>query len=301
MNVLVVGGSGLIGGEIALHLKANGHDVTIMSRTSPVAPALASLSFIQADYINDTIDPARLEGFDWLVFSAAADIRNVPMDGSESPDSFYARANDKAVPEFIAAAKAAGVKKVVYIGTFYPQVAPQQIGVCPYVTSRHNTCESVLALADEHFSVFALNAPFVLGFIEGLPVPHLSAIVDYASGKIPDMPDFAPVGGTNHITSKSVAEAALNAFNQGTSGTAYLIGDVNLTWQEYLELWFSAAGNPKTLPVLDQEHPMFPYVIQFAGPGTTVSFELDTQTQTELDYSRNQISAMIETVVAAHR
>ncbi|CAA0125628.1 3 beta-hydroxysteroid dehydrogenase/Delta 5--_4-isomerase [BD1-7 clade bacterium] len=301
MNVLVVGGSGLIGGEIALHLKANGHDVTIMSRKPPVAPALASFSFIQADYINDTIDPARLEGFDWLVFSAAADIRNVPMDGSESPDSFYTRANDKAVPEFIATAKAAGVKKVVYIGTFYPQVAPQQIGVCPYVTSRHNTCESVLALADESFSVFALNAPFVLGFIEGLPVPHLAAIVDYASGKIPDMPDFAPIGGTNHITSKSVAEAALNAFTQGTSGTGYLIGDVNLTWQEYLELWFAAAGSPKTLPVLDQEHPMFPYVIQFAGPGATVSYEPDAQTQTELDYSRNQISAIIDAVVAAHR
>ncbi|MBQ0796936.1 NAD-dependent epimerase/dehydratase family protein [Zhongshania sp.] len=32
MNVLVVGGSGLIGGEIALHLKSQGHDITIMAR-----------------------------------------------------------------------------------------------------------------------------------------------------------------------------------------------------------------------------------------------------------------------------
>ena len=32
MKVLVVGGTGLIGGEIALYLQENGHAVTMMSR-----------------------------------------------------------------------------------------------------------------------------------------------------------------------------------------------------------------------------------------------------------------------------
>jgi dihydroflavonol-4-reductase len=54
-------------------------------------------------------------------------------------EQFYQRANDEAVPAFLAAARDAGIRRVVYIGTFYPQVAPQQVGICPYVTSRHNT------------------------------------------------------------------------------------------------------------------------------------------------------------------
>ena len=41
MKVLVVGGTGLIGGEIALYLQKNGHDVTLMSRKPTTAAALA--------------------------------------------------------------------------------------------------------------------------------------------------------------------------------------------------------------------------------------------------------------------
>ncbi len=47
MNVLVVGGSGLIGGDAALYLKSHGHNVTIMARNKPTAPALAALPFLQ--------------------------------------------------------------------------------------------------------------------------------------------------------------------------------------------------------------------------------------------------------------
>ena len=36
MKVLVIGGSGLIGGEAALHMSALGHDVSIMSRPRSV-------------------------------------------------------------------------------------------------------------------------------------------------------------------------------------------------------------------------------------------------------------------------
>ena len=300
MKVLVVGGSGLIGGEIALYLEENGHDVTLMARKAPQAEPLKHFAWMKGDYINDEISTEALAAFDWLVFSAAADIRNVPQDGSVTPEAFYQQANDIAVPHFVANAKAAGVKKVVYVGTFYPQVAPQQIGECPYVTSRHNTCEGLMALSDDNFEVFALNAPFVLGHIDGIAAPHLTALVDYAKGKLEGMPVFAPQGGTNHMTSRSIAEASLNAFTQGTPGTAYLIGDENFTWKEYLELWFKAAGNPQDIPLLEEEHPMFPYIIQFAGPNAVVSYEPDERASQDLAYSRNRMESMIKTVIAAN-
>ena len=299
MKVLVVGGTGLIGGEIALYLRKNGHDVTLMSRTPTSVPALADMAFLQGDYINDDVSDGRLRGFDWLVFSAAADIRNLPQDGSVTPESFYTKANDEAVPRFFEAARDAGISRAVMVGTFYPQVAPQQIGVCPYVTSRHNTDVKVRALSNEHFNVCCLNAPFVLGHIEGLNVPYIDALAEYARGNIPGLPIFAPKGGTNHISARSLAQAALNALEKGESGKGYLIGDENYSWKEYLELWFEAAGNPLELELMDDDHPMFPNVIMFAGAGATVSYEPDADDMAVLDYERKQIQGLIREIVAA--
>lgn len=50
MNVLVVGGSGLLGGHAGLYLHEQGWDVTIASRNAPTAPLLAALPFISLDY-----------------------------------------------------------------------------------------------------------------------------------------------------------------------------------------------------------------------------------------------------------
>jgi nucleoside-diphosphate-sugar epimerase len=299
MKVLVVGGTGLIGGEIALYLKKNGHDVTLMSRTPTGVPALADMAFLQGDYINDDVSDGRLRGFDWLVFSAAADIRNLPQDGSVTPESFYTKANDEAVPRFFEAARDAGISRAVMVGTFYPQVAPQQIGVCPYVTSRYNTDVKVRALCNEHFNVCCLNAPFVIGRIEGLNVPYIDALAEYARGNIPGLPIFAPKGGTNHISARSLAQAALNALEKGESGKGYLIGDENYSWKEYLELWFEAVGNPLELELRDDDHPMFPNVIMFAGAGATVSYEPDADDMAVLDYERKQIQGLIQEIVAA--
>ena len=301
MKVLVVGGTGLIGGEIALHLQENGHAVTIMSRRPSKVPKLAQLPFLQGNYIEDDVTDGRLQGFDWLVFAAAADIRNLPQDGSVTPEAFYARANDEAVPRFFQAAKQAGIRRAVYIGTFYPRVAPQQIGVCPYVTSRHNTDLAVRALGDDGFNVCSLDVPFVLGQIEGLEVPHIAALAEYARGNIPGLPLFAPKGGTNHISSHSLAQAALNALQKGESGKAYLVGDENLSWKAYLELWCEAVGNPRDLDIRDDDHPMFPNVIMFAGPGATVSYEPDARDMALLDYDRGQIGALIRQIAAANR
>jgi nucleoside-diphosphate-sugar epimerase len=299
MHVLVVGGTGLIGGEIALYLAQNGHDVTLMARTPTTVPGLADMPFLQGDYIKDDLPDGRLKGFDWLVFSAAADIRNLPRDGSTTPEEFYTRVNDEAVPRFFAAARDAGIRRAVMIGTFYPQVAPRQIGVCPYVTSRHNTDVAVRALSTDQFKVNSLNAPFVLGLIQGLEVPYISALAAYARGDIPGLPVFAPQGGTNHISARSLAQATLGALGKGEPGKAYLLGDENYTWKEYLELWFAAAGNPLVLEVRDDDHPLFPNSIMFAGPGATVSYTPDAKDLALLGYDRDQIPGLIWKIVAA--
>ncbi len=303
MKILIVGGTGLIGGDAALYFKDQGHDVTLIARKPSTVKALAELPFIQTDYITDDINDGRLKGFDALFFSAAADIRNIPLDGSISPDDFYNKANDIAVPQFFQAAKNAGIKKCVYIGTFYPQIAPEKIGSCPYVTSRHNTCEAVMALNDESFHVSALNPPFVLGHIDGMNIPHIQALVDYALGKIPEMPVFAPQGATNHVSSQSIAIAALSILTKKLKPKAYLIGDENLNWQEYLQRWFDAAASSQNtsaqqVPLQETEHPMFPYVIQFAGVNAEVSYEMSQEDIQALDFPSGQVTPLIKEIAS---
>ena len=299
MKTLVVGGSGLIGGTIALALREQGHSVTIMARNSPTTPVLAEFDFLQCDYIHDDLTDGRLDGFEALVFSAAADIRNVPMDGSIGIEAFYQQANDIAVPQFFKAAREAGIGKAVYIGTFYPQVAAQKIGSCPYVTSRHNTDQAVRSLATDDFRVCSLNAPFVLGHIAGLEIPHIDALIAYAKGALEGLPLFAPKGGTNHISAPSLAQATLNALKNAEPGRAYLVGDQNFSWKEYLEMWCTAAGNPQSLEVLEDDHPMLPNVIMFAGAGATISYQPNESDLQVLNYARNQIKPLIEEIVAA--
>ncbi len=298
MNVLVVGGTGLIGGEAALQLRNAGHTVTLMSRKPPACRALTAFEFVAGDYVKDDVSHGELAGFDALVFAAAADIRQLPLDGSIAPEDFYYATNTVAVPRFFAAAKAAGISRAVYIGSFYSMVAPERVDICPYVRSRHAADTAVRALGDSTFSVCSLNAPFVLGYLPGLEVPHLDALVDYARGRIPGLPVFAPRGGTNHITSRSLGEAIANALDHGENGRAYLVGDENYPWKDYLELWFAAAGNSTELEVRDEDHPMLPDAIMFAGVGTTVSYEPDANTVKTLSYGRNKIRSMIKEIVS---
>ena len=57
MKILVVGGTGLIGGHAALLLRSQGHTVAIAGRKAPSpGSALADLEFVQGDYINYTVE-----------------------------------------------------------------------------------------------------------------------------------------------------------------------------------------------------------------------------------------------------
>ncbi len=211
-------------------------------------------------------------------------------------EAFYTRYNSEGIPRFFAAAKAAGIKRAVYIGTFYPQVAPEKIETSPYVRSRALADEAIRAMSDDSFVVCSLNAPFVLGHLPGLEVEHLYYAYLYAKGLMEGVPLFAPEGGTNHITTPSLSEAVLGALEHGESGRAYLVGDENLSWKAYFELWCDAVGNPQDLEVRSEEHPLLPDMIMFAGRGATVSYQ--PEGVRELGYGTGRVAEAIAELVA---
>ncbi len=76
-------------------------------------------------------------------------------------------------------------------------------------------------------------------------------------------------GGGNFMTCRSVAQAMLGGLLRGESGKSYLVGDVNLTWQDFYGLWYEAAGNPRRFEVRDEEHPILSReIISYLGGGT---------------------------------
>ena len=175
-TVLIVGGTGLTGAHAALHLRAQGHDVTLMSRNAPGPVCLADFPHRVANYVDNAVSEDVLAEFDHMVFAAGADIRQFPP--GEDEEDYYNRVNIEAIPAFFRSARDAGMSSAVYIGSYYPQVVPETIEKSIYVRSRHLADEGVRALNTEAFRVCSLNAPFILGAVPGMRIPHLEMLVD---------------------------------------------------------------------------------------------------------------------------
>lgn len=292
MKTLIVGGTGLTGATTAVHLAEKGHQVTLMSRHAADNPALSQFEWIKGDYIHDTFSAEVLGQFDNLVFAAGADIRMLPPEASD--EAFFEQANTQAIPRFFQAAKQAGIKRAVYVGTYYPQVAPDKIETSAYVKSRYLADTAIRALSDDSFAVCSINAPFILGCFSGVAAPHLEALVHYCAGFIPELSLVAPEGGVNHISAKSMAQAISGALEKGEGGKAYLVGDANISWKQYFDWFCKAAGNPIDIKISKEEHPMLPDIILYAGRGATISYEPDNA---PLNYETDLIEKTIEEVV----
>lgn len=300
MNILIIGGTGLIGGHAALYLKEQGNTVTLAAR-KPVAPgsALAQFEVLQRNYIAGDFTREDLARFDAIVFAAGNDIRHLPPGTDEA--AHWERANVDAVPRFFELARAAGVKKAMLVGSFYPQVAPELVDTVPYVRSRHLADQRVRALATPEFSVCSVNAPFVVGSVPGLRNEMFAAYTGYAEGKIAGLPIYGPAGGSNFISTQSLSEAIWGALQRGESGKGYLVGDENLTFADYFAAFFRAAGNAQAVPSLDQEHPLLPDMAIYTGRGNVVSYEPDAADLALLRYRRGDIQRAVNEVVANSR
>lgn len=298
MRVIIVGGTGLVGAHCAIYLSGHGYDVTLAARNRPDAHAAhARYPFIPCDYTAG--DAAKLfdHGFDAMVFAAGNDIRHV--DGTDL-DAHWHRANILAIPRFFAAARDAGLECAINIGSFYPQVRPELVDTNSYIRSRHLADVKLRALSREGFRAMSLNASFIVGSVDGLRVPMFDAYCHYAAGGCGQAP-CAPAGGVNFISTRSLSEAILGALSNGVGQAAYLVGDENLTFKDYFELYFSAASNALTLPIAEADHPLMPKSAIYWGAGKTLFFEPDPDDVRLLGFRRGDLKAAITQMMVEYR
>ncbi|EGD23309.1 NAD-dependent epimerase/dehydratase family protein [Prescottella equi] len=302
MKILIVGGTGMIGAHTALHLRDQGNDVTVAAR-NPLADDSPVRDFpvLLGDYTAQTFTVDDLAPFEAVVFAAGQDIRHMGRDVDEA--EFWEKTQTGGVPRFAALAKEAGVSRFVQVGSYYHHLRPEYAETMPYVAARKAADEGARALADENFNVSTLNPPSILGAISGVSAKRYRKLFSWAAGNEPQIPDFAPAGGTNYMSAQSLAEAIWGALQNAESGRAYLIGDQNLTFAEYFQLLVDAAGGDRSIEERDEEHPLLPDSFIVQGRGNVIAYDTDPAETALLGYTQGDcaraIAEMYEIVKAA--
>jgi dihydroflavonol-4-reductase len=295
MKTLVIGGTGLIGTYAALELSERGHEVTIGARREPVPESpVAGYPLVLADYSAGEYGQDVLSGFDAVVFAAGQDVR---QGGSDADDEFWMRYQSDGVPQVTAAARDAGVSRFVQIGSCYHQAEPALIASDRYVRARADADTRARELSNATFAACTLNPPPIVGMLPGSSTRRFGRLVAWAAGEA-DGPDFAPPGGTNYMSARSLAEAIAGAIERGAAGAAYLVGDENLTYREYFQALIDLSGGTRVLAVRDEEHPFLPDRMIVTGRSRVFQLELDPATVELLGYRRHDALPMLAEMVA---
>jgi len=297
MRILIVGGTGMIGGHAALMLAGEGHEVVLGARNpARGGTPLGRFAVLPGDYTRGGFPVRDLEGFDAVVFAAGNDIRHIPKDADR--DAFWRATQIEGVPAFARRAREAGVARMVQLGSYYHHVMPHLAETDDYVRARKLADEGARALATASFNVSTLNPPSIVGVLPGVPARRYETLVAWARGQRPEVPDFAPAGGTNYMSVRSLCEAISGALRSAESGRAYLIGDANLRFVEFFQMIFDAAGSPRKLVERDAEHPMLPDAFIVPGRGRVLAYEPDPAETARLGYARDDVRRAVEEIVA---
>jgi dihydroflavonol-4-reductase len=302
MKVLVVGGTGMIGAHAALHLRDRGDDVTVAARGAVDADSpVAGLPSLRGDYTRQSFTREDLAPFDAVVFAAGQDVRHLPRDVDEA--QFWTETQSEGVPAFAALAKSAGVSRFVQVGSYYHHLRPALADANAYVAARRDADERARALADATFTVCTLNPPSIIGAIPGITAKRYRRMVSWAAGNEPQILDFAPTGGTNYLSVRSLSEAIAGALDRGTAGAAYLVGDANLTYAQFFQLLVDAAGGDRVIAERDEPHPFMPDAMIVQGRGNVLAYEPDPAETALLGYTRGDCeraaAELVEVVRAA--
>ena len=298
-RVLVVGATGMIGSHIAADLADRGDQVTVMARRDPSdrdPQAVQGMPRLRGDYTDPDASPRLLEGFDAIVFAAGNDIRHVPAD--QEDDAFWDRTQSVGVPRFAALAKSAGVGRFVQIGSYYHQLRPEWTERIPYVAARRDADERTRALSDAGFAAMTLNPPSIVGADER-GVRRFARMIAWTRGELEEPELFAPPGGTNYMSVRSLSQAVQGALDAGEGGRAYLVGDRNLTYREYFQLLADAAGSTHVIEERDEEHPFQPDRFIVQGRGAVIAYATDPAETAALGYAQDDVERALAEIVTA--
>ncbi len=244
MRVLVAGGTGLIGRHAAVELLRRGHQVVLLARRPPALGVLPQgASFVAGDLESGDLEPV-LNGFDGVVNAAGTDYRVMPRGSSWE---YYRQVNVEAPLRFFTAAERVGVRRGVFVTSFYHALRPSLAAVHPYIRSRLESEERVLSVVGQGLSLSIVQPPFIVGTLRGRP----SLADEMARWVGSSWPLLSIPGGSNFMSAVALGEAIASSLENGRPGSRYLVGDENLSWTEFIRRFARVAQRERrvwTLP-----------------------------------------------------
>ncbi|MGH9735521.1 MAG: hopanoid-associated sugar epimerase [Candidatus Acidiferrales bacterium] len=247
-TTLVTGASGFVGSHVARQLVAAGHSVRILARPSSDLRALDGLAVERVE--GDLRDVGSLDramrGIQ-RVFHVAADYRLWARD----PEEIY-RSNVEGTQSLLAAARGAGVERVVYTSTVATIAVPTHDGALPneetratldqmighYKRSKFLAEQEAMNAAAAGVPVVIVNPTAPVGPGDWKPTPTGRIILDFLNGKMPAYVDT----GLNVAAVEDVAAGHLLAAEKGRIGERYILGGVNMTLKQILDVLSRIAG-----------------------------------------------------------
>lgn len=227
-QAFVTGGSGFVGRELIAGLRRRGIAVKALARSDAAAAAVTEAGAVpvRGDLDDRLAMEAGMRGAD-VVFHAAAYVKQ------HGPRADFFRINVGGTENALAAARAAGVKRFVHVGTEAvladgrPIVradetrprAPRPAGLYPLTKGLAEA--AVLAANGDALATVVVRPRFIWGQGDTSLLPEL--VESVRRGR------FGWIGGGHYPTStchvKNVVEGALLAAEQGRPGEIYFLTD----------------------------------------------------------------------------
>ncbi len=190
-----------------------------------------------------------MAGCQGAVFAAGVDDRVTPMAPAYP---FFYRMNVLAAERFFRLAVQAGVTRGVLLSSYFShfdRVWPelQLAQHHPYIRSRVEQEAAVIKAAGDQLDVMILQLPYIFGRMPGR-IPMWKPVIDYLHWPLPWV--FYTRGGSAMVGVDQVAGAIVGALEQGEGGERYVIGDENLSWEEWLHRLMRITGIKKRVVTL---------------------------------------------------
>ena len=225
LKIFITGASGFVGAAITRHLKDK-HQITAMARSdkSQAKVIQAGAEAIRCDLFN--ITKAHLEGVDIVIHSAAR------AEEWGSYHDFY-QANVIGTQNMLAAAKAANVKRFIFVGTEAAMFKGQEMiniderypyafdSPFPYSKTKAQAEKMVLSENSEAMQTLSLRPRLVWGPNDESVLPAILEMIE--KGTFAWVADGQAETSTTYIG--NFVHAIELALNKGKSGNAYFIAD----------------------------------------------------------------------------
>lgn len=258
---LITGATGLVGGNLARKLTADGRSVRLLVRKKANISHLAGLPNVEFVYgdVTDADSLVRASRGAQRFYHCAAFVAIAPG----MADQMWA-VNVNGTINALRAAVRNGVARFIYCSSIDAIGLPEdnrpsveetpwnwdRLGLDnPYARTKYEAQKYVLAAAQEIIDAVVVNPAYMFGAYDVRPSSG-QMILEVAAGKA----RAYPTGGNNFVDVADVVSGMIAAAERGRRGECYILGHENLTYREIFSRIANIVGVPP--PALPLPYPL---------------------------------------------